>query len=684
MLKTIFYSLLLSSLFFSCTRATSEADMSQMWVSIPSTSDKLGSLSVSELKHVIINVTGEGLPFPILFEWDKCEYGCNESVISPDHFELNIPKGNNRLFQIIAAYEGDNGSAEFLYGDSVKTLSAPQETVDIPLNAVGTSTHLSTGKISGRYLDTATSGPTGTLLVKYYPPGGKPAMIIETSPIVSGWFSAFALKDIPLSYEMAGGQPLNGLSNIKLNIAFNLSSYVRVEMPPHYECRYENGAYVSNGEQRESKTYVYGYWGAEGVSVTQKACIGSITNLFKKCSRNADGTYSLLPGTAITYSGPNACAGNSYSDHLSVSTAMIENEQSAAGFYTPFKLDANSKPITITITYQSPNEVTVNYSLLPNTNEVISQVFIFKKTGVTSEMNFHKEGAPCAEIASGLISGFTEVSKVQVSQSELSYSRTFAVSPSDLGNMQLAICPLVNGKFTRAGIFLDRYHFFAPAPPPDPCLAASVTPGTVCDGGAIFIGSLSPGATSGSGTDKYMTTPGNCSDVPADSNRGGTETKNYYTTADFTPICDGATDTLTKSWNDGSANGFDIAAITNYTATVGTGQGAINTDANYGSSNTAAIVAITATSEGGYHAAARYCNKLSYGGYTDWYLPNRYELNLFYTNKASILGLDTSGNWYWSSSEYNSDIAWNQMLSNGYQNYASKYTAYRVRCVRRF
>jgi len=96
-------------------------------------------------------------------------------------------------------------------------------------------------------------------------------------------------------------------------------------------------------------------------------------------------------------------------------------------------------------------------------------------------------------------------------------------------------------------------------------------------------------------------------------------------------------------------------------------------------------VAITATLEGGYHAAARYCDKLSYGGYTDWYLPNRYELNLFYTNKVDIPGLDTSSSgYYWSSSEYDSANAWVQRLSDGLQYYAHKNYAYRVRCVRKF
>ncbi|MGZ3775551.1 MAG: Lcl domain-containing protein [Pseudobdellovibrionaceae bacterium] len=215
----------------------------------------------------------------------------------------------------------------------------------------------------------------------------------------------------------------------------------------------------------------------------------------------------------------------------------------------------------------------------------------------------------------------------------------------------------------------------------DTCLGTP-TPGTVCLGGAIYLGSLSPGATSGSGTDRYMTTPGGCGEIPV-AQQGGGSGASAWPNADFTPTCSG-TDSLTKSWNDGSGNWFDIVGLTNYSSTMGTAQGSTNTDQYYGSGNTTNIVAITSAGQGGYHAAARYCDKLSYGGYTDWYLPNRYELNLMYTNKVSIPGLDTTGNYYWSSTETNNSSSWIQKFNDGYQSYDIKDHIFRLRCVRRF
>lgn len=62
-----------------------------------------------------------------------------------------------------------------------------------------------------------------------------------------------------------------------------------------------------------------------------------------------------------------------------------------------------------------------------------------------------------------------------------------------------------------------------------------------------------------------------------------------------------------------------------------------------GNQNTAAIIAGCSAS----YTAAKLCDDLSLGGYTDWYLPNIYELGLVRTNKAQIGSFATS--YYWSS-----------------------------------
>ena len=88
--------------------------------------------------------------------------------------------------------------------------------------------------------------------------------------------------------------------------------------------------------------------------------------------------------------------------------------------------------------------------------------------------------------------------------------------------------------------------------------------------------------------------------------------------------------------------------------------------------------------------AAEICLDLSLGGYSDWYLPSKYELNLMYRNigQGNALGLGNVGGfnnyYYWSSTEYDSDDAWYQLFSNGEQSNYTKLYGFRVRAVRAF
>jgi hypothetical protein len=73
------------------------------------------------------------------------------------------------------------------------------------------------------------------------------------------------------------------------------------------------------------------------------------------------------------------------------------------------------------------------------------------------------------------------------------------------------------------------------------------------------------------------------------------------------------------------------------------------------------------------------------GGYTDWYLPSKDELNNLCINQAAIGGFsDDSFNHYWSSSENYASTAWFQRFYNSAQANNNKYDERRVRAVRSF
>jgi len=205
----------------------------------------------------------------------------------------------------------------------------------------------------------------------------------------------------------------------------------------------------------------------------------------------------------------------------------------------------------------------------------------------------------------------------------------------------------------------------------DPCLSGSPAIGTTCPGGTIYLGQFDGG--------KYMVTPSGC-------------------TNSTTPTCAGGTDTTTKFWNDGTTTWVDIPGVETFTTA------SQKSSSSYrGNVNTDAIIVQHGTAAN----AAKYCQDMVYGGYSDWYLPSKSELAYMYCKatptgthntsypqeeancvayggKQSIL-TGFAANYYWSSTEYTNALAWIQHFNDGNQsNPGNKTSAYPVRCLRRY
>ena len=144
-------------------------------------------------------------------------------------------------------------------------------------------------------------------------------------------------------------------------------------------------------------------------------------------------------------------------------------------------------------------------------------------------------------------------------------------------------------------------------------------------------------------------------------------------------------------WLDGNGGGL-IAAPSNQDFSAEWGCdgypifGAEGTAIGTGNQNTIDIEAGCSSSG----TAADICANLTLGGYSDWFLPSRNELNEMYLNigQGNALGLGNIGgfanNFYWSSSEYDSYSARGQFFNDGIKYNVFKYSIYLVRAVRAF
>ena len=129
--------------------------------------------------------------------------------------------------------------------------------------------------------------------------------------------------------------------------------------------------------------------------------------------------------------------------------------------------------------------------------------------------------------------------------------------------------------------------------------------------------------------------------------------------------------------------------------------GGTGTGIGTGQSNTTIIVTWLNNNSADYFCdvtyrtdrAAYLCDAWIYGGYSDWFLPSRDELNKMWVNLKS--GIDENGahydpvggfadNYCWSSSEGNVGEAWSQDFKYGYQGRYYKGLTSWVRAVRAF
>ena len=137
---------------------------------------------------------------------------------------------------------------------------------------------------------------------------------------------------------------------------------------------------------------------------------------------------------------------------------------------------------------------------------------------------------------------------------------------------------------------------------------------------------------------------------------------------------------------DGSGGGL-IAAPTDQTSSPWGCEGTLISGADGTATGTGAQntidIELGCTTTG---TAADICANLTLGGYSDWFLPSKDELNLMYTKRVEIGNF--TGVRYWSSTEYVNSHAWDQIFNNPPYNgvfvYDGKGMLWNVRAIRAF
>ena len=247
----LFFAGLSLFLFSACTRSL--PDKATLTIAVPS---ELSSFSTTEkLEVVIINARPTPSSPPAVWEYNSN----NLSQVSPGGFititiEGDIPSSSTLLIQFLGVFAAPDGAMKFSYGDTnVDSTKSGDIIANITSSTVGASDRM--GRVGGRYITASgppISGPTGTVITKFKPGNGQPAMAVQKNDIVNGWFSVMAfngtqatgdanfeytiLKDDFTSEVLFAGA--NGNLNLTAPIFNgsddNVSLATKVDVPPSY------------------------------------------------------------------------------------------------------------------------------------------------------------------------------------------------------------------------------------------------------------------------------------------------------------------------------------------------------------------------------------------------------------------------------------------------------------------
>lgn len=466
-----------------CTRKADKADSLTITFS-PHGSGAPGAQTITgNLEFAVINIhLSTGLIVKQLEYHDNpVPAGQKVSIEIP-----SVPKGQF-LVQFLGVFENGVAPSIFAYDDAIADTAASSE---VTLTAAAIGTFSKEGRVSGRYINATTpaeTGPTGTLIMQFKPPGNAPKMSIEKFPMVDGWFSVMVLDGAPMDYVLQGSEaPL--FSGIQLsggNLSLNggtitpSQTLAKFSLPASYSP--EGGSGDVRGRP-PTETWV-GYIVAPGLTVTTKrVCVPSDvqegSNYFSDSSLTTRIDYNFAGSNASEihrsgggYTAPQSqiytdtatpCQSLPEADRIPVYHTTIGTEGSGgAGIQPPFRA---LKPFVrwdnyIKASYNASGpSIDLEWSYLPGASS-------FDGVAILAKNSSNGGGGDMDDCDKLKADGYSEYASVGSGTTTYSFTGGGALNSGNKHNWRFGLCPYKLdggvkkwiGKYVTGGQISDWY-----------------------------------------------------------------------------------------------------------------------------------------------------------------------------------------------------------------------------------
>lgn len=427
------------------------------------------------VNRIMINVSGAGIPGIKDWIWENRD----QSSTPPTEAYFDIPQGTGRLIQIliIAGPQKSSGGGgdtpsdwAFFYGETTKDLLKDTDSADISLTRMDISAGSASGLVSGRYLNSDGSGPTGKVDMLFVPGNNRPSIKVSTAEIHGGWFSFFALQGIRFRYVLADGTSLLGDFKSDDYGLISGGQNMAITVPASYRVDGCTGCTPRAMDPMELQLGFFGP-GAGGKFACYDSSSGkSLTRLFATSNASSAIPWAgaRIPTSAeggVVKGGtgaPNAiCSGTEYQDFIKFDETTVQDSHRVLNINGPFQAVSNSYGYPSFLKGRSvATGIELSWKYLPGVTGAsrVTGVGIFSRTVVSTNQNNgprdyeQDDGFKCNELTS-LAAPFTFQQKVDAGQQSVILT---GLNKTDFaaGKLQFIACPYgdTNDNYFNSGI----------------------------------------------------------------------------------------------------------------------------------------------------------------------------------------------------------------------------------------